>query len=188
MRKVVIILSFVVILIGLYSYFSNGEYYIPKPKALIKINLPDNNSELYSDNKLSFRYSKSANITTKQNAYSVNFNDYKSRIYFNINDLTDLDLEIYKFENSISVHEKKGAYINANIVEDTSESIYGLLCYLEGNNIATSSQFFITDSIRYFVRGGLEFNSAIIPEIEVQNVIMKQEVFKLIQSLKWQDK
>ena len=90
MRKVVFILS--LILIGLYSYFINGEYYIPKPKALIKINLPDNNSELYSDNKLSFRYSKSANITTKQNAYSVNFNDYKSRIYFNINDLIDLGL------------------------------------------------------------------------------------------------
>ena len=48
-------------------------------------------------------------------------------------------MEIYNFENSISVHEKKGAYINANIVEDTSESIYGVLCYLEGNNIATSS-------------------------------------------------
>ena len=60
------------------------------------------------------------------------------------------------------MHENKGAYINANIIKDTSASVYGVLCYLEGNNIATSSQFFITDSIRYFIRGGLEFNSAII--------------------------
>ena len=157
MRKVVFVLSFVLILIGSYYYFNNGEYYIPKPKALVKLSLPDNNTELFYDNKLSFRYSKSANITTKQNTYSVNFPDYKSRIYFNIKDLTDLDLEIYNFENSISVHEKKGAYINANIVEDTSESIYGVLCYLEGNNIATSSQFFVTDSVQYFIRGGLEF-------------------------------
>ena len=139
MRKVVFILSFVLILIGLYSYFSKGEYYIPKPKALIKINLPDNNSELYSDNKLSFRYSKSANVSTKQNTYSVNFPDYQSRIYFNINNLTDLDLEIYNFENSISVHENKGAYINANIIEDTSASVYGVLCYLEGNNIVVNT-------------------------------------------------
>ena len=188
MRKLVFIFSFVLIFIGLYYYFSDGEYYIPKPKALIKINVPDNNSELYSDSKLSFRYSKSANVSIKQNIYSVNFPDYQSRIYFTINNLTDLDLEIYNFENSISVHENKGAYINANIIEDTSASVYGVLCFLQGNNIATSSQFFITDSIRYFVRGGLEFNSAIIPEIEVQNVIMKQEVFKFIQSLKWQDK
>lgn len=183
------ILTLGTILFTLYVYSkSKGEYYIPKPKALLKINLPDNNSALYSDKKLSFRYSKSAHVSTKKNTYSVNFLDYHSRIYFTINDLTDLDLEIYNFENSISVHEKKGAYINVNIVEDTSALVYGVLCYLEGNNIATSSQFFITDSIRYFVRGGLEFNSAIIPEIEVQNVIMKQEVFKFIQSLKWQDK
>ena len=188
MRKVVFVLSFVLLLIGIYFYYSIREYYIPKPRALIKINLPDNNSESYSDKKVSFRYSKSANVSTQKNTYSLNFPDYQSRIYFNVNDLIDLDLEIYNFENSISVHENKGAYINANIIKDTSASVYGVLCYLEGNNIATSSQIFITDSIRYFIRGGLEFNSAIIPEIEVQNVIMKQEVFKFIESLKWYDK
>ena len=86
------ILTLGTILFTLYVYSkSKGEYYIPKPKALLKINLPDNNSALYSDKKLSFRYSKSAHVSTKKNTYSVNFLDYHSRIYFTINDLTDLE-------------------------------------------------------------------------------------------------
>ena len=99
--------------------------------------------------------------------------------------IIDLDLDVYNFENKITIHEKQGADINVNIIEDSESEMYGVLCYLEGNKIATSSQFFITDSTSYFVSGGLEFNTSINSEIEVQNNIMKQEVLKFIDSFTW---
>ncbi len=99
--------------------------------------------------------------------------------------MPSVDSTITIFRNKITVHEKQGAYINANIIEDSESGMYGILCYLEGNKIATSSQFFITDSTNYFVSGGLEFNTSINPEIEIQNNIMKQEILKFINSFKW---
>jgi gliding motility-associated lipoprotein GldD len=188
MKKVVLVLVFIFISISVYLYFQKEEYYIPKPKAMLKMDLPDNNFSIFSDDKIHFNVSNSAIVNQSDISYSILYHDYESKIYFSVKNLDNLDLEIYNFENSISVHEKQGAYIDANIIEDSTENIYGVLCYLEGSNIATSSQFFITDSIQYFVRGGLEFSTSINPEIEVQNDIMKQEVFKFIQSFKWSDK
>ena len=108
-----------------------------------------------------------------------------STILINIKNFNDLNMEIYNFENSISVHENQGATIHANIIENEDSDIYGILCYLEGNNIATSAQFFLTDSVHYFVSGGLEFDSVINPQISPQNNIMKSEIFNFISSFRW---
>ena len=39
----------------------------------------------------------------------------------------------------------------------------------------------------FFVRGGLDFDCAITPEIEIQNIIMKKEILKFIESFQWVD-
>ena len=185
MKKLIVVILILFLVLSYYFYLKKQDYYIPKPEALIKIELPDNNTSLFSDEKISFKYSNSSNVKIKDNFYSLEYPDYSSSISFKISPLLDLDLELYNFENSILVHEKQGAYINANVIQDTSENIYGVLCYLEGNKIASSSQFFITDSTKFFIRGGLDFDCAVSPEIEVQNIIMKQEILKFIQSFKW---
>ena len=163
----------------------SDDYYIPKPKAKIKIGLPSEVTSVFEDDIIIFSYSNSAVVEKKDNIYSIKYPSYNAEIGFFVKEMVDLDIEIYNFEKEITVHEKQGAYINANIIEDSESEMYGVLCYLEGNKIATSSQFFITDSTNYFVSGGLEFNTSINPEIEVQNNIMKQEVLKFINSFKW---
>ena len=193
MKKIfffLLILFLVVLFIFLginYQIFSvkKQEYYIPKPEAMVKIEPPDSITSLFKDEKISFKYSNSSIVNVQDNFYSIDYPEYSSSISFKIITLIDFDLELYNFENSISVHEKQGAYINANIIKDSSENIYGVLCYLEGDKIATSSQFYMTDSTKFFVRGGLDFGCAISSEIEVQNIIMKKEILQFIQSFKW---
>lgn len=187
MKKLIVGLFILFLVISFYFYVRKNEYYIPKPEALVKIELPESRTSIYTDEKISFKYSNSSSVNLKDNFYSLNYPQYLSTISFKLTPLLDFDLELYNFENSISVHERQGAYINANIIQDTSENIYGVLCYLEGNKIATSSQFFITDSTNFFVRGGLDFDCAITPEIEIQNIIMKKEILKFIESFKWVD-
>ena len=121
----------------------------------------------------------------QNNFFSITYPDYSSKISFQIKDLDDLQLELYNFENSIIVHEKQGAVFDVRMIKNTDNNIYGILCYLEGNNIATSAQFFLTDSINYFVKGGLEFESAINPDMAPQNNIMKSEIFNFIKSFRW---
>jgi gliding motility-associated lipoprotein GldH len=161
------------------------EYYIPKPKAKIKIKLPSEETSIYVDDIIRFSYSNSAVLEKDDNVYKIKYDSYNSDIIFSVKEIIDLDLDVYNFENKITVHEKQGADINVNIIEDSESEMYGVLCYLEGNKIATSSQFFITDSTNYFVSGGLEFNTSINSDIEVQNNIMKQEVLKFINLFKW---
>ena len=184
MKRLVYIFVGLIVVLS-YLLFPSEEYYIPKPKAKIKIELPSELTSVFEDDIIIFSYSNSAVVEKNDNIYSMRYPSYNSEIVFFVNEITDLDLEIYNFENEIMVHEKQGAYINANIIEDSESEMYGVLCYLEGNKIATSSQFFITDSTNYFVRGGLEFNTPINPEIDVQNNIMKQEVLKFINSFNW---
>ena len=185
MNRLVYIFVGLLVVLFIYLFLPSEEYYIPKPKAKIKIELPSEVTSVFEDDIIIFSYSNSAVVEKNDNIYSIKYPLYNSEIRFFVKEIIDLDLEIYNFENEITVHEKQGAYINANIIEDSESEMYGVLCYLEGNKIATSSQFFITDSTNFFVSGGLEFNTSINPEIEVQNNIMKQEVLKFINSFKW---
>ena len=184
MRRIIYIVMGLTIVRCLFSCNSE-EYYIPKPKAKIKIELPSQDYSVFEDDIITFSHSNSAVLEKDDNIYKIKYDSYNSGIVFSVNEIIDLDLDVYNFENKIKVHEKQGADINVNIIEDSQSKMYGVLCYLEGNKIATSSQFFITDSTNYFLSGGLEFNTSINSEIEVQNNIMKQEVLKIINSFRW---
>ena len=173
MRRLIYIVVGLTIVLYVFSCNSE-EYYIPKPKAKIKIELPSQVTFVFEDDIIRFSYSNSAVLEKDDNVYKIKYDSYNSDIVFSVKEIIDLDLDVYNFENKITVHEKQGADINVNIIEDSESEMYGVLCYLEGNKIATSSQFFITDSTNYFVSGGLEFNTSINSEIEVQNNIMKQ--------------
>jgi len=185
MKRLVYI--FVVLIVVLFTYLllATEEYYMPKPKAKIKIELPLKITSVFKDDIITFSYSNSAVAEKKDNIYSIKYPSYNSEISFFVKEIIDLDKDISNFHKKVMVHERQGAYINLDIIEDSESEMYGVLCYLEGNKIATSSQFFITDSTNYFLSGGLGFNTSINPEIEVQNNIMKQEVLKFIHSFKW---
>ena len=194
MKKISIFLSVIFISISLYLFvpkiilylfIPKEDYYIPKPKAKIKIDLLSSDQNSFSDDIVLFKHSKPSLSTVNKDTYKIDYPIFDATINFKIKNFEDLNTEIYNFENSIVVHEKQGAFINANIIKDTSENVYGVLCYLEGDNIATSSQFFVTDSTNYFMSGGLTFSFSITPEIKIQNEIMKQEVFNFINSFKW---
>ena len=161
------------------------EYYIQKPEALIKISPPSEETLFYENDIIAFHYSASSFLQRDEISFSVIYPAYNSKIRFFVSTLEDLSIEIYNFERSIGVHEDQGALVNANIIENPDENIYGVLCYLEGNNIATSAQFFITDSTDYFIRGGVEFNTSINSDIIPQNRIMRSELLNFVTSFRW---
>ena len=186
MKRLVYIFVGLIVVLFTYLLLATEEYYMPKPKAKIKIELPLKITSVFKDDIITFSYSNSAVAEKKDNIYSIKYPSYNSEISFFVKEIIDLDKDISNFHKKVMViTNRPGAYINLDIIEDSESEMYGVLCYLEGNKIATSSQFFITDSTNYFLSGGLGFNTSINPEIEVQNNIMKQEVLKFIYSFKW---
>ena len=65
------------------------------------------------------------------------------------------------------------------------KDVYGILYEIDGN-AASSLQFFLTDSVKHYLRGALYFNvqpnkDSLAPIIN----FVKEDVFVLIESFEW---
>jgi gliding motility-associated lipoprotein GldD len=82
-------------------------------------------------------------------------------------------------------HSVKASGIGERPIENKSEKVYGIL-YEIGGNAASSIQFHVTDSTRYFLRGSLYFYAepnadSLAPSL---NFIQK-DITHLIETFKW---
>ena len=179
-------MRYLLILVIIFSCNTRDQNYIPKPKALVKIPLTLTSTNCFENDFFKCFYSKSSKINIVDSlSYSISYDLYNSNIYFRLQKVVNLDKHMIDFEKLISIHEQKGANVDVKICENKTQSIYGFLCFLYGENIATSAQFILTDSIKYFVSGGLEFNTAISSDILLENKIMQSEIFNFVESFRW---
>ena len=74
--------------------------------------------------------------------------------------------------------------INDSVIR-TPNGVEGIYFSL-GGNTATANQFFLTDSVRHFLRGALYFNAAPNADsLGVVNDFLKKDLQHLINTLKW---
>jgi gliding motility-associated lipoprotein GldD len=67
----------------------------------------------------------------------------------------------------------------------TPNNIHGMYFTLTGNT-ATANQFFLTDSIKHFLRGALYFNATPNEDsISLVNNFLREDILHLINTLKW---
>ena len=185
MKRLVYIFVGLLVVLSIYLFLPSEEYYIPKPKAKIKIELPSDVTSVFEDDIIIFSYSNSAVVEKKDNIYSIKYPSYNAEIVFSVALTSDFQRNQFFFQNQVNQHRTFGAIVDSSFLELPELDKYVCDYDLYGSNIATSSMFYITDMSNYFVSGGLEFNTSINPEIEVQNNIMKQEILKFINSFKW---
>ena len=82
-------------------------------------------------------------------------------------------------------HAIKADAINERAYQNPEQNVYGMIYNIEGN-VATPTQFFLTDSVHSFFRGALYFNhvpnqDSITPVLEYIN----QDIEILIESFQW---
>ena len=83
-------------------------------------------------------------------------------------------------------HTIKAESINEKYFKN--REIFGLIYYIEGNT-ASSTQFFITDSTRHFLRGALYFNQhpdkdSLAPVIDY----LREDIVTLMETLRFKNK
>ncbi len=81
----------------------------------------------------------------------------------------------------------KATAINEELVMIPETSVYGMVYYIEGTEVASTIQFFVTDSVDHFLRGALYFNitpnnDSLAPVID----FLKEDIDYLIKTLRWQ--
>jgi gliding motility-associated lipoprotein GldD len=182
-------------------FFSAGcnSEYVQKPRGYFRINLPEKKYQLFDQPNYpySFEYPVYGTVVKDslffnektENEYWINidFQEFGGRIH-----LSYKSIGVHKFDSLVNdaftMSYKQHTY-KASAIQPEPFSLPngngGVYFVLKGN-AATGNQFFVTDSIRHFLRGALYFNTTPNADsIQPVNDFLKKDVEHLISTLKW---
>jgi gliding motility-associated lipoprotein GldD len=169
--------------------------YSPKPRGYFKIDLPQKEYQLYNgDCPYTFEYPVYAQVLpdTKEDAkpcwLDVSFPRFNGKIHLSYQPIISQDEFNMLVEDARTFafkHTIKATAIDEGIISYPERDIYGIYYSIDGNT-ASSIQFFLTDSIRNYIRGALYFDEK--PQLDsIQPVLdfIKEDINVMIQTFKW---
>ncbi|MBN1131622.1 MAG: gliding motility lipoprotein GldD [Bacteroidales bacterium] len=167
--------------------------YTPKPMGYARIDFPEKEYKLYDGNApYSFEipdYSYVENDPGRMNEpYWINIiipelNGTIHISYKNVNN--NLQEYIEDSRTLVYKHTTRSDGIEETLLLNDAEKRYGILYDLKGN-VASSVQFFLTDSSTHFLRGSLYLNTRINRD-SLNPVIdfLREDILHLIESTRW---
>jgi gliding motility-associated lipoprotein GldD len=189
------------LMLAVFSFFSCREASVPKPKGYFRIDLQPKKYIVFNDKgqaknlPLKFEYPVYGSISDKIDDksepgwFNIEFPAYKARIYLTYKDVGgDLEGLIEQtYTMNVKNHITKADAINEQIIEDVENRKFGILYDLKGNT-ASAVQFYVTDSVKHYLRGSLYFESepnadSLAPVID----FFRKDVIHLIETLKWKE-
>jgi len=185
------ILLLSVVLLFMYAC---DETYTPKPRGYFRIDLPRHEYTAFdSAFPYAFEYPVYARLSPDPHApdepywLNVDFPAFKGRVHLSYkaihNNLNEYLEDSRKF---VMKHIPKASAINDSLIFDTSREVYGLIYQIEGMGAASPCQFFITDSVKHFVRGALYFevepnNDSLSPVI----TFIRKDIEHMLGTFRW---
>ncbi|AXY76301.1 hypothetical protein D3H65_20905 [Paraflavitalea soli] len=175
----------------------NSDYTI-KRRGYYKIDFPAHEYQLFDQPGYPYTfeypvYAKVVKDTTffegkPENDYWINidFPQFNGKIYMSYkevgkNNFTKLVNDAFEMTYK---HTPKATEITDSAMR-TAKGISGLF-FNVGGNAATAKQFFVTDSVRHFLRGALYFDATPNEDsLSIVNNFLQEDMKHLINSLQW---
>ncbi len=167
----------------------------PKPHGYMRIEFPEKNYATYSGQEpYTFDIPEYCTIEqeTMKNAekYWTNivFKNMDAKIHLSFKFVNhNIDTLIEDCHSMAYKHVVKADAIQKTAYVDDTAKVYGLLYEIKGN-VASPVQFYVTDSIKHFLRGSLYFNSvpnkdSLAPAIE----FIKTDIQRIVESTRWKN-
>jgi gliding motility-associated lipoprotein GldD len=181
-------------------YIGCREVAVPKPRGHFRIDLPERQYVQFDDKTmnnshipLSFEYPVYGHLSFQEEKgshpgwFDIEFPKYKAKIYFTYRDVNnDIDsLLSESYDINVKNHVSKADAITEQVVNNSDNKVYGILYDLKGNT-ASAVEFYVTDSIKHYLRGSLYFASepnadSLAPVID----FFREDIMHLIETLKW---
>ncbi len=179
--------------------FSCNSVYSPKPRGYFRIDFPDHAYQLFNGTNYpySFEYPTYANIIRDtsffgdkpENPYWINidFPRFHARIYVSYKEVNGnydkLREDAYKMTYK---HTYKASSIEDSLIS-TPLGVHGIF-FNVGGDAATAKQFFVSDSIKHFLRGALYFDTTPNADsLGIVNSFLQTDMFHLINTLRWKN-
>jgi gliding motility-associated lipoprotein GldD len=190
------------VLLLLTSVTGCKEVAMPRPKGYFRIDLPkreyikyDNIKENHKDIPLSFEYPAYGTVTYSSSDkkepgwMNIEFPAFKAKIYLTYKDINNnfAGLMEQTYKMNVKNHVSKADAIREQVIANQDAKVYGILYDLKGNT-ATAVQFYVTDSVKHFLRGSLYFAAqpdadSLAPVID----FFRNDIVHLIETLNWKN-
>jgi len=186
-------IMFVMCCITVFSYCSQD--YLPKPRGYFRIDLPKHDYKTHqSPCEYVFDYPDFGVVVsdpmkgTDPCWFNINMPTYKAQIHLTYVDVSVDSVFASCLQDAHTLaykHTIKADAIDEKLMTDKTNKVYGILYDIRGN-AASSIQFFVTDSVRHFLRGALYFNvepnkDSLAPVID----FLKKDLVHLMESVRW---
>ena len=192
------ILNKIVIIIFVTALFTGcKESYSPKPRGYFRIDLPEKSyQKLDTTLPYTFEYPTYATIThdpyapQEKNWINVNFPSFKAVLHISYEPVhNNLDKFLNDAHTLVSKHIPKADAIYDSLIYHPEKRIYGLAFKIEGLGTASAYQFYVTDSVKNYLRGALYFNlkpnnDSLAPVID----FLEKDIDHMVNTMKWKNK
>jgi gliding motility-associated lipoprotein GldD len=182
-------------------YTACEQTYTPKPRGYFQITFPKREYRVFDQPgyPYTFEYPVYANIVKDslffgqktENPYWINveFPTLNGKIYMSYKEIGKGENDFQKLVNDAFKmtykHTYKAEYIEEKSIGNPDNNIYGLF-YDVGGNAASAKQFYVTDSVKHFLRGALYFDAAPNADsLAPVHKFLQEDMLHLVETLKW---
>lgn len=181
--------------LGCCSCFHKQEIAAPKPMGYFRIDLP-NHSYHKIDTTMPFSFEKSIYsqvvIDKKQDgSYWIDLNYPKFNAtfkftYLPLKNVDSLRSLIVREDKMVKFHYQMADNVEYSYIKDPNAKLWGEIYDIQGKEVATPFQFWMTDSASQFLRATLYFNftpnnDSLQPIIQY----LKQDAMHLVNTFSW---
>ncbi|SFE23745.1 gliding motility lipoprotein GldD [Thermophagus xiamenensis] len=183
---------FLLWLVVIFLAVACNNTYPPKPRGYFRIALPPK-EYVPIDTLLPYSferpvYSKIVPHQGYSEPYWIDllFPQFKAQVHFSYKPIEKNLYQLFEDNRELAFkHTVKADAIKERLFEAPEKEVYGILYEIKGNT-ASPIQFFVTDSVRHFLRGSLYFD--VVPNKDsiapVLNFI-KEDLTHLIETITW---
>ncbi len=165
----------------------------PKPRAYFRISFPEHKYDSLENKYPYFFEYPSYTKIVEDKAYNaepywinIDYPDYKGKIHLSYKQIKNNLVELLEDNRKLAYkHAIKAEAIGEKLFMAPEKNVYGILYDIKGD-AASSVQFFLTDSVRNFLRGSLYFNTipnkdSLAPVVD----FVKEDIMHLMETLEW---
>lgn len=171
---------------------------IPKPKAYLRFDFPPKVYSTYDTAALPFTFERAseAHCVMKKDLFRDKWVDvlYPTRkgvmflTYKRMQGSRELAGQIDTSYELLKQHFNYSSGVEEEHFVNPASHVYATTYHLKGNNVASTFQFYATDSIHHFLRGSLYLdqtpdNDSLAPLLDY----LQQDVVHLIETLQWRE-
>src|SRR5689334_8746497 len=182
----------------IFSFFACNSVFVVKKRGYFKIDFPHHQYQTFdkAGYPYSFEFPVYANVVQDtsffeakpENPYWINidFPRFNGKIYVSYKDIgkNEFNKLVNDAYNMTYKHSSRATEINDSVMH-TPMGVTGIY-FTVGGNAATAHQFFVTDSVKHFLRGALYFDAAPNEDsLDIVNDFLQVDMKHLINTLHW---